>query len=64
MERKQSRNIAEYDVPIERPFDELPTWFTDRLNSRFVTKRFPKPGDAGRNDQDRTRRTGADNTAN
>lgn len=30
---------ADFDKPIEKPFDELPVWFLEMLNSRFTTKR-------------------------
>jgi len=35
-------NQADFDKPIEKPFDELPSWFVEMLNARLTTKRFEK----------------------
>jgi hypothetical protein len=35
--------IAVYDFPIRKPTGEIPEEFVRLIESRFVTKRFPKP---------------------
>lgn len=39
MDNKKQNSKEYYDMPIERPFEELPEWFVRTLNSRLVTKR-------------------------
>lgn len=49
MKEQQLNPTADYDHPIEKPFEELPDWFIERLNSRLTTKRFHKTHDTGAN---------------
>jgi hypothetical protein len=58
MEGRQAMKKENFDVPIEKPFGELPAWFVSNLNSRLVTKRFPKDRDAKRVHEGRGRNTG------
>ncbi|MDM7920779.1 MAG: hypothetical protein QUS14_00650 [Pyrinomonadaceae bacterium] len=44
MNEKRKDGKQTYDVPIKRPFEELPEWFARTLNSRYTTKREIKPG--------------------
>jgi hypothetical protein len=48
MEGRTAMKKENYDMPIEKPFGELPVWFLSNLNSRLVTKRFPKGHDIRR----------------
>lgn len=50
-----------YDVPIEKPFGELPAWFVSNLNSRLVTKRFTKDRQAKHANEDGSRNSGLSN---
>jgi hypothetical protein len=43
MEQRTETKIAVYDVPIAKPKGEIPEEFVRLVESRFVTKRFPKP---------------------
>jgi hypothetical protein len=44
MEQQQRKSkIAVYDMPISMPEEEMPEEFVRLIESRFVTKRFPKP---------------------
>lgn len=62
MERRQTKNSEDYDVPIEKPFDELPAWFVNRLNSRLVTRRFPKDRNSNNMQSERVQRPGIGGT--
>lgn len=43
MEQKQQQHtIAVYDKPIEKPTTDIPQDFIEKIEARFVTKRFPK----------------------
>ena len=43
MEQERKSKIAVYDMPISMPAEEMPEEFVRLIESRFVTKRFPKP---------------------
>jgi hypothetical protein len=42
MENRPKLQTAEYDIPLAKPYNELPEWFNGRLISRLVTKKLPK----------------------
>lgn len=56
--KKQKPKEAFYDMPIERPFEELPEWFVRTLNSRLVTKRPQRDSDKGSSYTDAGSRNG------
>jgi hypothetical protein len=52
--KTKSNKQANFDIPIEKPFDELPEWFVRNLRSRLVTKKMTKGNDTtGRKRRDR-----------
>lgn len=42
MQQERKSRIAVYDMPISMPKEEMPEEFVRLIESRLVTKRFPK----------------------